>query len=336
MGLADSPPHPCDAQYITTLAIAHQVRQLRKASQLALVGTTFTIAACRWWKWLCSQKELASVSNSSLRSTLPISGAPCPSPYVGDSRERAPLYKKLEVPCARLTITEAFEVGCDVVVHILHFFELEELEPLRRGSRKLTEQLRPRVLLPKLARLPADHWIAHAPLAETLTTTSECISRQQIIQAAFADALRAGGSLDAILAKEASGGRTPLLLAVQRKLPEAVSALLRPLGAPPDIGDMASGWSPLMFAISNGNKPIAELLISHGASINFVSRPHGYTPLMAALVSGSEPMVEWLLSKGADPMTDTKVLRGTLVAHFGKESPALKRSLDRRRARIGC
>mmetsp|Transcript_20370 Transcript_20370/g.37057 ORF Transcript_20370/g.37057 Transcript_20370/m.37057 type:complete len:336 (-) Transcript_20370:48-1055(-) len=335
MGLADSPPYPCNAQHITTLAIAHQVRQLRKASQLALVGTTVTIAACRWWKWLCSQKELASVSTSSVCHHLPISGA---SPFAGESRERgaASLHMKLDEPCARLAITEVFEVGCGILVHILHNFELEELEPLRRGCRKFAEQLRPRMLLPKLARLPADHWIASASLADMLTVTSQCITRQHILKAAFADALRAGGNLDAVLVKAVSGGRTPLLVAVQRKLPEAVSALLRPLGAPPDIGDMASGWSPLMFAISNGNKPIAELLISHGASINFVSRPHGYTPLMAALVSGSEPMVEWLLSCGADPWTDTKVLRGTLVAHFGKESPALKRSLDRRRARIGC
>mmetsp|Transcript_43214 Transcript_43214/g.101632 ORF Transcript_43214/g.101632 Transcript_43214/m.101632 type:complete len:355 (-) Transcript_43214:41-1105(-) len=346
--LTGSFSHPsCDVQVIT-----QQMQRLRHTCHLALVGSTLTYAACRCWKWYCSQKAavLGPPSTACLLGVISVApektssgssgnGNSCCTSIRGGLSDPAPLYmfqrEDDESSSGRhLTFTELFENGCgEVLVHVLCNFDLQELEPLRRVQRRLSTRLNPRRLLPTLACMPAQHWLDVAPLADLLTTTvtSAPVTKQEIIKAAFADALRAGGALDAVLVGPLSGGRTPLQVAVQRQLPDVVRTLVGPLGAPPDVGDMASGWSPLMFAISCGNRSIAEILIAHGASINFVSRPHGYTPLMAALVSGSEPLVEWLLSKGADPWTDIKVLRGSLVAHFGKESPAVKRFLDGKR-----
>ena len=59
-----------------------------------------------------------------------------------------------------------------------------------------------------------------------------------------------------------------------------------------------SQYSPLMYAIQEESIPLVELLINHGADVNYVSH-NGISPLICAIQKNSYPMVELLLSKGA-------------------------------------
>jgi len=57
--------------------------------------------------------------------------------------------------------------------------------------------------------------------------------------------------------------------------------------------------TPLHLAAAQGNVPLAELLLLHGADINAVDLTTGCTPLHLAAHHGHRQMIRFLLSRGA-------------------------------------
>jgi ankyrin repeat protein len=61
----------------------------------------------------------------------------------------------------------------------------------------------------------------------------------------------------------------------------------------------SSGKTALMYAISNGHKDIAVVLIEHGADTN-AKEDSGYDPLLRAIMEKESEIVKVLLENGAD------------------------------------
>ncbi|HOU94622.1 MAG TPA: ankyrin repeat domain-containing protein, partial [Polyangiaceae bacterium] len=59
------------------------------------------------------------------------------------------------------------------------------------------------------------------------------------------------------------------------------------------------GYTPLHIAAEEGNAPIAEYLVAHGADVHALTTD-GETPLVLAAMAGSLPICSLLLDKGAD------------------------------------
>ena len=71
-------------------------------------------------------------------------------------------------------------------------------------------------------------------------------------------------------------------------------------GANVNMQDDMMGYTPLIFAVTKGNKEMAELLLSKGADLNLQDNRMGYTPVMWALNSNKEDLAKFLINKGAD------------------------------------
>ncbi|NXO92503.1 ANKK1 protein, partial [Certhia brachydactyla] len=123
----------------------------------------------------------------------------------------------------------------------------------------------------------------------------------------------------------AGGGCTPLLVAVQRRLPE-ICALLIQHGAHVDAAD-EDGWAPLHFAAQHGDDRTVRLLLDHQARVDARERD-GWTPLHLAAQNNFENvartalhvaacfghvgLVKLLASQGADLERKQKNLRTPL------------------------
>ncbi|NWZ33767.1 ANKK1 protein, partial [Brachypodius atriceps] len=97
--------------------------------------------------------------------------------------------------------------------------------------------------------------------------------------------------------RAAGGGCTPLLLAVQRRLPEICCALIQH-GADTNAAD-EDGWAPLHFAAQHGDDRTVRLLLDHRARVNAQERD-GWTPLHLAAQNNFENVARVLLSRQAD------------------------------------
>jgi ankyrin repeat protein len=78
----------------------------------------------------------------------------------------------------------------------------------------------------------------------------------------------------------------------------AVKILLKAGARPGGAIDQRSGATPLHAAAAKGSIAMCELLIKHGAQIE-VKNAVGYTPLGFAVVNGQREAAYWLISKGA-------------------------------------
>ena len=90
----------------------------------------------------------------------------------------------------------------------------------------------------------------------------------------------------------------PLLTQTVRNNRIAVVKLLLERGAFIEIRDDASDETPLCVAAKEGNLDMVNLLLEHGAVVNFKALS-GYTPLMCAAEWGRTAVVKLLLEKGA-------------------------------------
>ncbi|NXP23077.1 ANKK1 protein, partial [Scytalopus superciliaris] len=95
-------------------------------------------------------------------------------------------------------------------------------------------------------------------------------------------------------------GYTPLIMAVQKRLPEICSILIEH-GADPNTPD-EDGWTPLHFAAQHGDDRIVRLLLDHQARVN-AQEHDGWTPLHLAAQNNFENVARVLLSRQADSNT---------------------------------
>ncbi|TRZ15909.1 hypothetical protein HGM15179_011257 [Zosterops borbonicus] len=105
-------------------------------------------------------------------------------------------------------------------------------------------------------------------------------------------------------------GCTPLLLAVQRRLPELCSVLIQH-GARTNAAD-EDGWTPLHFAAQHGDDRTVRLLLDHQARVNAQERD-GWTPLHLAAQNNFENVARVLLSRQAD--SNTQEVDGKTALH---------------------
>ncbi|OWK55667.1 Ankyrin repeat and protein kinase domain-containing protein 1 [Lonchura striata] len=110
--------------------------------------------------------------------------------------------------------------------------------------------------------------------------------------------------------RAAGGGCTPLLLAVQRRLPEMCTVLIEH-GADVNAAD-EDGWSPLHFAAQHGDDRAARLLLDHQARVDAQERD-GWTPLHLAAQNNFENVARVLLSRQAD--SNTQEVDGKTALH---------------------
>jgi ankyrin repeat protein len=59
-----------------------------------------------------------------------------------------------------------------------------------------------------------------------------------------------------------------------------------------------NGWQPIHLAVQADQRPVVELLLARGASIN-ATATNGLTPLHVAVQQNNPAMAEFLLSRGA-------------------------------------
>ena len=86
---------------------------------------------------------------------------------------------------------------------------------------------------------------------------------------------------------------------VQWQSADAVKALLES-GADPDQL-FFNGETALHLAVEQKNQELVTLLLAYGADVNIQQRKEGFTPLMYAAIMDDRPMIQLLASHGADP-----------------------------------
>jgi hypothetical protein len=98
-------------------------------------------------------------------------------------------------------------------------------------------------------------------------------------------------------------GVSALSIAAEEGYDDIVTMLLR-AGAKPNIVVSGGGgwqglWSPLMIVTFNGHTSTAELLLNHGADVNYADE-NGWTPLIWACSCGHPEVIGLLHERGCD------------------------------------
>ncbi len=100
-------------------------------------------------------------------------------------------------------------------------------------------------------------------------------------------------------AQEHHAGQTALMWAIAEKHGKVANLLVE---YEADVGlNTNGGFSPLMFAVQQGDLDTVSALLNAGAEVDEVMPRSGVNPLMIATIGGYGDIVKLLLDKGADP-----------------------------------
>ena len=101
-------------------------------------------------------------------------------------------------------------------------------------------------------------------------------------------------------------GSTPLMLAINHRLPQLVATILNAWSPRCAVDDAKpSGHNPLFYAVASKETSIVKALLKRGADPNAALKTpdaRGYTPLHFACRFGEVKLIDLLLEYGADPM----------------------------------
>ncbi|XP_018081441.1 ankyrin repeat and protein kinase domain-containing protein 1 isoform X1 [Xenopus laevis] len=118
-------------------------------------------------------------------------------------------------------------------------------------------------------------------------------------------------SLNVDVNSKSISGFTPLILAVQKKLPDICMSLIEN-GADVNIID-EDMWSPLHFAAQGGDDRIVRLLLDHSAHVDAKERDD-WTPLHLAAQNGYENVVRVLFTRHTNP--NSQDVNGKTALHL--------------------
>jgi ankyrin repeat protein len=109
------------------------------------------------------------------------------------------------------------------------------------------------------------------------------------------------------------GGVRLLQAVMEGDLPVATALLAAK--AKPDVEPQGSSSTPLEEAIRQGRRPMAELLLKHGADLNRVTPSHAPgSPLHEAAAAADSGWLAWALDHGGDP--NLKAPKGPPLLHW--------------------
>ena len=96
------------------------------------------------------------------------------------------------------------------------------------------------------------------------------------------------------------------------------------MGEDPNVREIPSGWTPLIYAANSGNVELSRHLIMAGANVN-TGCADGWTPLMFASVRGKLEIIQLLLEQGSN-IYQTSFNGATALgcAHLGGFDHAIK------------
>lgn len=105
-----------------------------------------------------------------------------------------------------------------------------------------------------------------------------------------------------ILVLTAPPTRTLLLLSAADRGDAAKVRLLLRWGTDPDASGLyiPADQTPLMLAARRGSWPTVQVLLAHGADVNWGGNDWSVSPLMCAVEGGNEDIVRALIARGAD------------------------------------
>ena len=146
-----------------------------------------------------------------------------------------------------------------------------------------------------LLRCGADLSVAHAQSGQTPLFVASYRNHKEIVNALL-------DSKYDIVNTQIDTGATALYVACQHAHYDITSILLNAKADPNIIA--ANGWTALIFASSKGYTNIVQLLLEHGADIDYKSTVTGTTALIQASEYGHIEIVRILLEKGADTRTE--------------------------------
>lgn len=145
---------------------------------------------------------------------------------------------------------------------------------------------------------------AALPTGETVLMTAARTGKLAAVRALVAR----GANVNA---KENVKGQTALMWSIWQGHDDVTRALIE-AGADLKLAS-SSGFTPMLFAVREGNMPILRLLFEKGAGDANQAGTDTYSALHIAVVRGHVEMAKYLLDKGADP---NNIMPGFTVLHW--------------------
>jgi len=109
--------------------------------------------------------------------------------------------------------------------------------------------------------------------------------------------ISANGVSKADVLRMNSQGRPILIVAIQKKMPLLMAALLE-MGADVQSQDPTTGWTPLMFAVAGGNISLVKQILALGVDVDIFAKDD-WNALSTAIMQSQEQIADLLADAGA-------------------------------------